>query len=266
MLIVLGVILRARSDKRWKRGICFVVAFVGLLFVLLSSPPMYMVTLLLLSVGTLAACSDRVRFKWPRVLPVICLCWVAVCLLELPRLVMPQLSLHTAEQSLPVVVIADSMTAGLGEGEATNWPTLLGREYSGDVLDISHVGETVSSATKRAAGHELPDECVVIVELGGNDIFGGTDVDQFETDLDRFLTQVATKRRSVFMFELPLPPFHNRWGRIQRELAARHGAALIPKRQLAWVLAGKSSTLDSIHLSQEGHDRMLQIVRYLLRI
>ena len=58
------------------------------------------------------------------------------------------------------------------------------------------------------------------------------------------------------MFELPLPPLSNEYGRIQRRLARRYQVRLIPKRIFISVLAGGGATLDSIHLSDDGHQRM----------
>ena len=65
--------------------------------------------------------------------------------------------------------------------------------------------------------------------------------------------------------ELPLPPFCNDYGRIQRHLAAQHGVLLIPKRVFAAVLAGDAATLDSVHLDRAGHERMAEVVWSLIR-
>ena len=64
----------------------------------------------------------------------------------------------------------------------------------------------------------------------------------------------------VVMFELPLPPLYNDFGIVQRRLAAQYRVALIPKRVLAGVIAGSGSTIDSLHLSAEGHRAMADAV------
>ena len=66
------------------------------------------------------------------------------------------------------------------------------------------------------------------------------------------------------MFELPLPPFCNDYGRVQRLLAAKYGVLLIPKRLLMAVLREEDSTVDSIHLTRRGHQRMANIVWSLI--
>jgi lysophospholipase L1-like esterase len=95
-------------------------------------------------------------------------------------------------------------------------------------------------------------------------VLGSTTVERFERDLDALLNQTSQRGVRVVMFELPIPPLLNGYGRVQRQLAARYGAALIPKRILASVIAGKGSTIDSLHLSAEGHRAMADAVWQVL--
>ncbi|MEM9657126.1 MAG: GDSL-type esterase/lipase family protein, partial [Planctomycetota bacterium] len=132
------------------------------------------------------------------------------------------------------------------------------------VQDISHVGETAASALRRAksAGVVSP---VVVIEIGGNDILGFTSAREFAKHLDELLAFVTAEERQVVMFELPLPPFYHEYGRIQRELAQKHDVRLAPRRIFLSVLAGDDSTLDTIHLSQAGHQVMADTVWNLVR-
>ena len=66
------------------------------------------------------------------------------------------------------------------------------------------------------------------------------------------------------MFELPIPPLFEGFGRVQRDLASRHGVALIPKRILLSLIEAADATVDSLHLTQQGHDRMAAVVWALL--
>lgn len=68
------------------------------------------------------------------------------------------------------------------------------------------------------------------------------------------------------MFELPLPPLFNGYGYAQRALAAKHKVALIPRRLLASVLFSPDATLDSIHLSDQGHQRLAESVAEILSL
>ena len=116
-------------------------------------------------------------------------------------------------------------------------------------------------ATALRQAEELPPHGgIVLLEIGGNDLLGPTTVEQFETGLSRLLERVCVPGRTVLMFELPLPPLRNEFGRIQRRLARQYGIGLIPRRVLISVLTGEGATLDSIHLSPRGHGRLAETV------
>lgn len=187
--------------------------------------------------------------------------WLVVAACELPYHVTPSLRLASHRT---LTVIGDSVTAGVGGDERSEtWPSILARVHHVQVQDLSHMGETAASAFKRAQAESI-EGSIVLIEIGGNDILGTTSSAQFAQDLDALLSHVSAPERQVLMFELPLPPFYHEFGRIQRSAAATHGILLVPKRVFLSVIAGSDSTLDTIHLSQQGHDRMAAAIWQLV--
>lgn len=161
-----------------------------------------------------------------------------------------------------LLVIGDSVTAGLNDGEET-WPLLLSRDYAVHVVDASQPGATLVSA--RQQNRMFADlSGAVLMEIGGNDMLEHRPESQFEADLDHLLSDVCKPGRAVILFELPLPPFHAAYGIAQRRQAKRHGARLIPKRNFARVLTATGATVDGIHLSKDGQSRMKSLVQGLL--
>jgi acyl-CoA thioesterase-1 len=162
-----------------------------------------------------------------------------------------------------LVVIADSVSSGLnGVGEET-WPKQFRERYFGRVLDKSAPGATARSALKQAsaANRELDSRpALVLIEIGGNDFFELIPPAQFAADLERLLTELERPNRQLVMLELPLPPFYNAYGRIQRDLAARHHVPLISKREFAEVIFTPDATLDTVHLSKSGHSLFADMV------
>jgi acyl-CoA thioesterase I len=59
---------------------------------------------------------------------------------------------------------------------------------------------------------------------------------------------------------LPLPPFYNGYGRVQRELASKHLVPMISKRKFANVIFSAGATLDTVHLSEMGHRLMAEMI------
>jgi acyl-CoA thioesterase-1 len=183
--------------------------------------------------------------------------WIGIVLLELPQQFSPRLS---PLGKPPLYVIGDSVTAGMGGANDKTWTSLLPEGAA--VHNLARPGATTASALKHQAP-QIPTEAkLILIEIGGNDLLGGTPSAQFELDLGALLRQVtqSSARPTVLMLELPLPPLSNEYGRIQRRLAARHDVRLIPKRVFMSVLASEDATLDGIHLSESGHRRMAEAV------
>lgn len=158
----------------------------------------------------------------------------------------------------PVFVIGDSLSAGINDGVDIPWPQRLAEITSLKVSNLAKAGATCRSAVSQLEG--LPKQCTVLVEIGGNDLLSGRSTSDFETDLDDLLKTLQTPDRQVVMFELPLPPLCNGYGYAQRKLTARYNIPLIPRRVLASVLFSENATLDSIHLSNKGHQQLAEHV------
>lgn len=189
--------------------------------------------------------------------------WLSATAIELPWQIGPTIDPVSGRS---MTVIGDSVTAGLGTDEtAERWTEILERNRNIQVQDLSHVGETAASALKRASNETITHP-LVVVEIGGNDILGvAPSSTKFANDLDALLNHVTSHDRQVVMFELPLPPFHHEYNRIQRNLATRYRVKLIPRRRFLSVLAAGDATLDSIHLSEKGHRMMADCVWRVLQ-
>lgn len=183
--------------------------------------------------------------------------WLIAAMFELPHHITYSMA---PAKTRTLTVIGDSVTAGVdGDETSETWPRLLARQHQVEVQDISHIGETAASALKRVQSQSI-ESSVVVVEIGGNDILGSTTRAEFAQDLDALLAFLESTDCQVIMFELPLPPFYHEFSRIQRTAAAKHNVTLVPRRVFLSVIAGSASTLDSIHLSQSGHQFMADTV------
>ena len=161
-----------------------------------------------------------------------------------------------------VFVIGDSISAGLRD-KIVPWPELLAQERELKVVNLAQAGATTAVAMSQA--ENLPAHAeIVIIEIGGNDFFRDAPAEEFAADLDALLRQVASRCDQVVMFELPLPPLCNEYGRVQRRVAARHNVRLIPRRCLMGVLASHAGTSDLVHLTQEGHRRLAEMASTII--
>ena len=202
--------------------------------------------------------------RWPRIVrraqPVIEFLLLASVTTEL----IERHSLHVRPlATLPTElhVIGDSLSAGIADEQQHLWPNLLANEWHVPVRNHAQVGATTASAFRQAEEIECND-CLVLIEIGGNDLLSGRDSRQIEADLDRLLARLIAPNRTLVMVELPVPPIPGSYefARLQRRLAHRHAVHLIPRREFAKVLLTPGATIDGLHLSLVGHYLITRLV------
>ncbi|MGA2241914.1 MAG: GDSL-type esterase/lipase family protein [Verrucomicrobiota bacterium] len=183
-----------------------------------------------------------------------------VCLAELPFHFAKTISVS---KNQTIFVLGDSISAGIGKERA--WPDVLSDLSRLKVVNLARPGATIETAFGQIDDISSTNS-FIILEIGGNDLLGHTDSRTFYTQLDRLLGKLKRENNQVVMFELPLLPFWNSFGKAQRILAKKYGVILIPKSYLTKVFASKGDTVDGLHLSQKGHDALANSVYGLLKI
>jgi acyl-CoA thioesterase-1 len=161
-----------------------------------------------------------------------------------------------------LVVIGDSISSGI-DARVPPWPVLMERATGVPVKNLAHAGAQAIEGSALAE-QVAPEDRVVVIEIGGNDLLGGVPSEEFGRGLEALLEKVARPGRTVVMFELPLLPNRVAYGQVQRRLAARYGVWLIPKRCFTDVIAGADATSDGLHLSELGSHRMSALVARIL--
>ncbi len=258
-LTSLALLLSLGKGGAWRRGLMRLLFISGLLLALISSTAMpfaLQLASLLLPFSLLVATLFEAAPK--KLLIVLRAGVFASCLLvaafELWSRRIPEVP---AKGFALAYVVGDSVSAGIGFKGETTWPELVERRSGVKMVNLSRGGGTVGSALSQAKTISAPD-ALVFLEIGGNDMLGQTPLPKYKEDLDRLLSALEGRGRVLAMLELPWAPFHSSFCRAQREIAAKHGAILIPRRVFAWVLGGPEATVDGIHLSNAGHERMAE--------
>jgi acyl-CoA thioesterase-1 len=253
-LCLLGCGLKSFFSKTRMHSLARVTILAGVVFVVLSAAPfsfwLYGVFFALLALAWFRPTKGRWHSK--KIDNLLLLLLLAQSLLmvrtEILYSMTPKISVATSDT---LFVVGDSLSMG-ADPPGKNWPELLGDLASLKVQNFSFGGAKVESALDNALRINQ-DDALVILEIGGNDLLGGTSIPKFREDLEKMLALVCGPHRRVAMIELPLPPFYNRYGMVQRALAKSHGVTLIPKRYLAKVISTPGATVDGLHLSNAGH-------------
>jgi acyl-CoA thioesterase-1 len=178
-----------------------------------------------------------------------------------------------------ILVLGDSLTAGLGLGPADTFPAKLEAALKAKGQDVKVINAGVSGDTAVDGAARLDwalSEPVnaVIVELGANDALRGLPVAQAEQALDQLLTALAQKKLPTLLAGMKAPPnmgadYQQQFDSMYQRLAARHPSVLLYPFFLDGVAADpKLNQGDGMHPSAAGVDvivaRILPSVEQLL--
>ncbi len=169
-----------------------------------------------------------------------------------------------------IVVLGDSLTAGLGVTPEQAYPAVLQAR-----LEQRHAGWTVANAgvsgDTSAGGLRRLDwsldggAAILVVALGGNDALRGLPVDDLERNLDAILRGATAAGARVILAGMEAPPnngpeYTRRFHDVYPVLAQRHHATLVPF--LLDGVAGDAALnqADGIHPNPEGARRVADTV------
>lgn len=262
-LMLLAVAVSATRQRRITMLLLITLSIIALVLIALAAMPFHIAFYGAFGIAMLLSVFSRGTRKWGTLLrrtgqtSILVLCLAGIASEAAFRVGIDR------PRGTPVYVVGDSVSAGIQGPNEPTWPRLLAREYAVDVINLAESGATVGSAIKQA-GRIGDGPGLVLLEIGGNDLFAPTPPAQFQEDMDGLLERIVRPGRTVVMLELPILPWQMQYGRIQRQAARSHGVVLVPKRFFARVLRHKGATLDLAHLSAEGHRKMATEIATLL--
>ena len=175
----------------------------------------------------------------------------------------PSKSSARSERARPrIVVLGDSLSAGLGLLETESYPALLQQKLDADGYDWEIVNAGISGDTSAAGLQRLDwaldgDVRVLVLELGANDGLRGLSIAEMKRNLAQIVERAQARHIAVLLAGMEAPPnfgpeYAASFRRTYRELAAEYHVTLIPF--LLDRVAGLTSLnqRDGIHPNPEG--------------
>jgi acyl-CoA thioesterase I len=169
----------------------------------------------------------------------------------------------TAASDLPkIVILGDSLTAGLGLDRAHSFPSLLqarldreGYEYR--VVNAGVSGDTSAGGLRRLDWALEGNVRVLVVELGANDGLRGLPVSGMKKNLAEIITRAQARGITVILAGMEAPPnygpqYTDEFRRAFRELATTHNVPLIPFLLEGVAGLREMNQGDGIHPNPEG--------------
>lgn len=182
-------------------------------------------------------------------------------------------------QSLRILALGDSLTAGLGVDPADAFPAKLEAALKARGHDIVITNAGVSGDTSTAGAERLdwalgdPVDAVIL-ELGANDALRGIDPDQTEKALDRILTEIKKKNLPVLFAGMLAPrnlgpDYGKKFDALFPRLAQKHGVLFYPFFLDGVAADPALNQPDGLHPNSKGVDmivsRILPITEDLLK-
>jgi acyl-CoA thioesterase-1 len=267
VLLLLAIVASPLLKRRWMLVPRNITSWVAVVLMVMASPPVFWLldaiffavfVVWFIASNTAKLSATWVRLRWGAAV-VLCLSVLALSACELAHRKMP---LITGTPSDRLAVIGDSISSGI-DLSSPAWPAIFQQTTGIAVENFSRPGARIVDG--RAMAEKIaPDDRVVLIEIGGNDLLSNTPSVEFGRNLDLLLSKLAASGRTIVMFELPLLPNRVAYGRIQRRLASKYGVWLIPKHYFVAVIGGSDATLDGLHLSQNGAHQMALLVAKVL--
>jgi len=265
--ILLLTVLASRSAmKPWLSRLRNLASWFALALMVMACPPfVWIVDGIFLAAFVLWLAMANDWLKWPGIE------WSSFSAVALLILLITLTASEFSHRRMPrivgapsdhLVVIGDSISSGIAS-RASAWPSVMQQLTKVPVRNLSRPGAQAAEGTNMAE-NVTPDDRVVLIQIGGNDLLGGVPAVAFEKSLDATLSKLVMPGRTMVMFELPLLPNKIAHGQIQRHLAAKYGVWLIPKRYFTEVIGGRDATSDELHLSETGAHRMAILVAQTL--
>jgi acyl-CoA thioesterase-1 len=265
VMIVAALFLRLRFDGRIL-GLLLRMAYIaGIVFVIFSATPIpiwaYCLWLGLCVAAALSVFNGKFSLQRKMLaLSSVLFCSLVMCSIEIPYHLSPTIKVSPNQT---IFVVGDSISAGISATERA-WPDVLGDISHFKVINLAKPAASVETAMDQITGI-VGSNSLVLVEIGGNDLLGYSDSKTFYIQLDQLLAKLTAGNNQVVVFELPLLPFCNAFGKAQRNLARKYNVILIPKHYMTDVFGLKDGTLDGLHLSQKGNDAMANAIYTLLK-
>ena len=173
-----------------------------------------------------------------------------------------------AAKPVKMVVLGDSLSAGLGLSASAAFPAQLQKALKAKGIGVDIINAGVSGDTS-SGGRDRLDWSVpagtegVIVELGANDALRGIDPAVTRSALSDILTRLKARKIAVLLCGMVAPPnygadYSARFNTIYPDIARQFGVPLYPFFLEGVATDARLNQADGLHPTAEGVEVMVR--------
>jgi acyl-CoA thioesterase-1 len=169
-----------------------------------------------------------------------------------------------AEKPIKMVVLGDSLSAGLGLSASAAFPARLQKSLKINGINVDMINAGVSGDTSSGGRDRLdwsvpPGTGAVILELGANDALRGIDPKVTRAALTEILTRLKARGVAVLLCGMVAPPnygsdYSGSFNAIYPDLAKSFGVPLYPFFLEGVAADARLNQADGLHPTAEGVD------------
>ena len=172
---------------------------------------------------------------------------------------------HLGEHSGPIVVLGDSISAGVGSESHRGYVAVLETRSGQKLINKGVPGDTTAQGLKRLKADVLDlKPALVLVELGGNDFLNKVDPAETRANLDNIIAQIQSDGTAVLLIGMQGGVLSDRAADMFRDLASSHHTAFVPNI-MAGIFTDPSLKADPIHPNDAGYEKVADKVEPELR-
>jgi acyl-CoA thioesterase-1 len=170
-----------------------------------------------------------------------------------------------------IVVLGDSLAAGLGLAAAEAFPAVVedllrGTGHDVEVVNAGVSGDTSTGGLSRVDWVLQRPTDILVVELGGNDALRGQDLENTEANLREIVRRGRAARARVVLLGMDVPtnygPDYSRaFAEMYPRIAEEEGATLVPGFVREVGLDPTLLQTDGLHPTAEGQRRLAEKLR-----
>jgi acyl-CoA thioesterase I len=195
---------------------------------------------------------------------IVALMTAGLVLAQAPPQAQAQAPATASAKPVKMVVLGDSLSAGLGLSASAAFPARLQKALSDKGIKVDMINAGVSGDTS-SGGRDRLDWSIpegteaVILELGANDALRGIDPAVTRAALSDILTQLKARKIAVLICGMLAPPNYGpeyaaRFNAIYPELSKSFGVPLYPFFLEGVAAEAKLNQPDGLHPTAEGID------------
>ena len=162
-----------------------------------------------------------------------------------------------------VIILGDSLTAGLGISAERSYPSLLQNTFAQqgqpiEVINAGVSGDTTAGGLRRLDWLLKQNPDLVMVELGANDGMRGVSISNIESNISAIIERIQEKQIDVILIGMQIPTnygseYTQQFKELYPMLAQKYQVEMVP-----FLLEGVAgdrtlNQADGIHPTAEGH-------------